>query len=203
MALEDFAIPESRTGQEMRYERPMSLVRLVARPLLAASFILDGVDHVRHPGTRTQAVTPMVNQLASRTSVPDDPELLVRVNGAAMAGAGTMLAIGKLPRLSSTVLAATVLPATFADYDFWAESDADRKAFKRKQFLTKLGLFGGVLLAAVDTQGQPGLAWRGERAVKDAKRAAGLAKKDARRAAADAKREARLARAQVKAALAS
>ncbi|MFV0459035.1 MAG: DoxX family protein [Actinomycetales bacterium] len=181
----------------------MSLVRLVARPLLAASFILDGVDHVRHPGTRTQAVTPMVNQLASRTSVPDDPELLVRVNGAAMAGAGTMLAIGKLPRLSSTVLAATVLPATFADYDFWAESDADRKAFKRKQFLTKLGLFGGVLLAAVDTQGQPGLAWRGERAVKDAKRAAGLAKKDARRAAADAKREARLARAQVKAALAS
>ncbi len=186
----------------MRYERPMSLVRRLARPLLAAKFVVDGVDHVRHPGTRVDGARPIVNQLAARTSLPNDPELLVRANGAAMAVAGTLLAFGKLPRVSATVLAATVLPATFADHAFWAEKDPDVKAEERRQFVTNLGLFGGVLLAAVDTQGQPGLAWRGNRAVRDAKRVAGSAKKDARRAARDAKREAQLARARVEAALA-
>ncbi len=185
----------------MRYERGMSLVRRIARPLVASKFIVAGVDHLRHPDSRAKPLAPVVSQLASRTSVPNDPVLVVRANGAAMAAAGTLLAIGKLPRLSASVLALTVLPATVADYDFWSESDPERKAAKRKAFLTNLALFGGVLLATVDTQGRPGLAWRGNRAVRSAKRVAGEAKKDARHAAKDARYEARLAKARVEAAL--
>ncbi len=176
----------------------MSLVRLVARPLLASKFILDGVDHVRHPGMRSEAVAPLVDKLSERTPVPNDAELFVRANGGAMAGAGALLAIGKMQRLSATVLAATSLPAILADHAFWAESDPDLKRVKRKEFLTSLGLLGGVLIAAVDTQGQPGLAWRGERAVKDAKRTAKHAKREAGRAKNAAKRDAKAATAVVK-----
>lgn len=171
----------------------MSLVRLVARPLLAAKFVLDGVDHVRHPGTRSDAYAPLVTRLAASTPVPDEPELVVRANGAAMAGAGALLAAGKAPRLAASVLAVTVLPATFADNAFWAESDPAVKRAKRREFLANLGLFGGVLLAAVDTQGRPGLAWRGERAVKDAKRSAKLAKREASRVSDLAKRDTKVA----------
>lgn len=184
----------------MRYERHMSLVRRIARPMLAAKFILDGVDHARHPSTRSETVAPVVNQLASHSAVPNDPDLVVRVNGAAMAAAGTLLALGRLPRLSAAVLALTVLPATVADNDFWAESDPELKRRKRRQFLNNVGLFGGVLLATVDTAGQPGLAWRGNRAVKDVKRSAKLARREADHLVADAKREAQLARAKVEAA---
>ncbi len=183
----------------MRYERVMSLVRRLARPLLAANFVIEGLDHVRHPGTRVESARPLVNTLAGPLRLPNDPETLVRANGAAMAVAGSLLAIGRFPRLSAAVLAASLVPATYVDHPFWTEKDPETKAVQRTRFLKNLGLLGGVLIASVDTDGRPGLAWRSERAAKDAKRAAGLAKKDAKRAGRSAKREARLARAKVEA----
>ncbi len=185
----------------MRYERGMSIVRRLARPLLAANFVIEGLDHVRHPGPRVDSARPLVSTLSGPLRLPDDPELLVRANGAAMAVAGSLLAIGRLPRLSATVLAASLVPATYIDHPFWAEKDPQEKAAQRTRFLTNLGLLGGVLIASVDTDGRPGLAWRSERAAKDAKRAAGHAKKDAKRAGRSARREARLARAKVEAAV--
>jgi putative oxidoreductase len=190
----------------------MSIVRRLARPLLAAPFVLEGVEHVRHPGPRVESARPLVSRLAEPLRLPDDPEMLVRANGAAMAVAGSLLATGRLPRLAAAVLAATVVPATYVENAFWAEKDPERKAAQRTRFLTSLGLLGGALLASVDTDGRPGLAWRSERAAKDAKRAAGLAKRDAKRAGRLAKhetrtltkgarREARLARAKVEAAV--
>lgn len=177
----------------------MSIVRRLARPLLAANFVIEGLDHVRHPGTRVESARPLVNTLAGPLRLPNDPEMLVRANGAAMAVAGSLLAIGRLPRLSAVVLAASLVPATYVDHPFWAEKDPEAKSAQRTQFLKNLGLLGGVLIASVDTDGRPGLAWRSERAAKDVKRAAGHATKDAKRAGRSAKREARLARAKVEA----
>jgi len=176
-------------------------VRRLARPLLAANFVVEGLDHVRHPGPRVDSARPLVSTLAGPLRLPEDPELLVRANGAAMAGAGSLLAIGRLPRLSAAVLAASLLPATYIDHPFWAEKDPETKAAQRTKFLTNLGLLGGVLIASVDTEGRPGLAWRSERAAKDARRAASLAAKDAKRATRGARREARLARFKVEAAV--
>jgi putative oxidoreductase len=185
----------------MRYEGAMSLVRRLARPLLAASFVVEGLDHVRHPGPRVDSARPLVDAVAGPLRLPQDPETLVRANGAAMAVAGSLLAVGRLPRLSALVLAASMVPATYVDHAFWAEKDPQEKAAKRSRFLTDLGLLGGVLIASVDTEGRPGLAWRSGRAAKDARRAAALAARDARRATHSARREARLARAKVEAAV--
>ena len=178
----------------MRYERAMSIVRRLARPLLAANFVVEGLDHVRHPGSRVESARPLVSTVSGPLRLPDDPEMLVRANGAAMAAAGSLLAVGRLPRLSAVVLAASLVPATYVDHPFWTEKDPKEKAAQRSRFLTNLGLLGGVLIASVDTEGRPGLAWRSGRAAKDARRAAALAAKDAGRATRGARREARRAR---------
>jgi putative oxidoreductase len=51
-------------------------------------------------------------------------------------------------------------------------------------------MLGGLIIAAVDTEGRPGVAWRARRAAKDARR-------EASHLAATARREAKLAAAQI------
>ena len=178
----------------MRYERDMIVCR-IARPMLATSFVLKGLDHVRHPSSRVETVRPLVSKLADRTQVvPNEPELLVRANGAIMAGAGLLLATGRAPRLAAGLLAVNMVPTILTDNDFWRESDLAERTRKRRELLSNVGLLGGVLLATVDTAGQPGIAWRSQRAAKDAQRMARNAKKSVRK-------EAELARARVEAAL--
>jgi uncharacterized membrane protein YphA (DoxX/SURF4 family) len=178
----------------------MTVVRRLARPLLAAMFIDGGLDQLRHPSTKLARAEPIVHKLAGPLHLPDDPELLIRANGAAMVGAGVMLATGRLPRLSALVLAGTIVPTTAAGHRFWEESDPVQKRNQRVHFLKNLGMLGGVLLAAVDTEGKPGVSWRAKRAAKDAARTARTAKREARMSAKAAKAEARLrARAAVEA----
>jgi putative oxidoreductase len=171
----------------------MTVVRRVARPLLAAMFIDGGLDALRHPSTKVAKAAPVVHKVAGPLHLPDDPELLVRANAAAMIGAGSLFALGKLPRLSALVLAASVIPTTLAGHRFWEESDPVLKRNQRLHFVKNLGLLGGTLLAAVDTGGKPGMPWRARRAAKDAARAAHTAKKEAKLSAKAAKAEARLA----------
>jgi putative oxidoreductase len=170
----------------------MTVVRRLARPLLAAMFIDGGLDQLRHPSSKLGKAEPLLRKVAGPLHLPDDPELLIRANGAAMVGAGTLLATGRLPRLSAMVLAASLVPTTVAGHRFWAESDPVQKRNQRTHFLKNLGLLGGTLLAAVDTGGKPGLPWRARRAAKDAGRTARTAKREARMAGKAAKAEARL-----------
>ena len=170
-------------------------MRRVARPLIAAPFIATGVDGVRHPGPRLDDARPVAARLAQAggsLGIPDDPELLVRVNSAAMGAAGLLLATGRLPRLAGLVLAVSGGASTVVHYQFWAEKDPDRRQAARQQFFLRLGLDGAALLAAVDTDGRPGLAWRSRKAAKSAEKTAVRAKREARRATRLAKAEARI-----------
>lgn len=179
----------------------MTLVRRFARPLLAAPFIANGLDGLRHPGPRVEAARPLVarfSDVASPLGVPNDPELLVRVNGAAMTGAGALLATGNLPRLAGLVLAVTSTASTVSNYPFWAEKDPETRRTQRREFLARVGLVGGALLAAVDTEGRPGLAWRGRKAAKTAEKTAARASREAKRATRLAKAEARVEGARLK-----
>ena len=180
----------------------MTLVRRLARPLLASTFVVGGVDRVKHPGRTAETVRPLVESWAPRLGIPDDAELLVRANGVAMVTAGTMLALGRFPRTSAAVLAATLLPTTLADGQFWREDDPEVRARSKTRLLTNLGLLGGVLLAAVDTEGRPGLAYRAHLASESVQRSARTAKREARHAAHAATREAKLKAAQAQHALA-
>jgi len=70
-----------------------------------------------------------------------------------------LLALGKAPRLAASALAATLVPTTLP-----------RTGSGRRRpgaacpapghFVKNLGLLGGLMLAAADTEGKPSLAWR-------------------------------------------
>jgi putative oxidoreductase len=180
----------------------MSLVRRLARPMLASMFVVGGADQVKHPGRKAETARPVVEKIAPRIGLPDDTELLVRANGVAMVGAGTMLALGWFPRTSAVVLAGTLVPTTVAAHQYWREEDPQERAVQRTSFYKNLGLLGGLLLAAVDTEGRPGLAYRAHLASESVQRSARTARREARHAAHSAAREARLKAAQAQHALA-
>jgi putative oxidoreductase len=141
----------------------MSIVRRLARPLLAAPLIQSGVETVRHPGPQAELARPVLKQVSGPLNLPDDPELVVRAAGGVTTAAGVMLALGKLPRVSALAIVLTA-PITQPSQPFWQEKDPALRQAQLTLFLKNLGLVGGALLAAVDTEGRPGLAWRTQRA---------------------------------------
>ena len=169
----------------------MTVVRRIARPMMAAIFVTSGLDTLRHPAKPAQAASPMVKALAGPLNLPDDPELFVRANGATMLLAGTMLGLGKLPRLAALALAVTLVPTTYVAHSFWTVEDPAARSQQRIHFLKNVGLLGGVLLASVDTAGEPGLAYRARRVRFEARRQTTLAKREARHVARSARREAK------------
>jgi uncharacterized membrane protein YphA (DoxX/SURF4 family) len=174
----------------------MTLVRRLARPMLASMFLVGGLDQLRHPQSKAPAVEDMLQKVSERLGLPDDPQTLVRVNGAVMVGAGTMLALGKMPRASALVLAGTLVPTTIGAHRFWEIDDPDKRAPQKVQFYKNLSLLGGVLIAAVDTAGKPGLSWRAQHLLDEGARGAGRTRRELKRAAKAARREAKLAASQ-------
>ncbi|MGW6623004.1 DoxX family protein [Nocardia sp. NPDC055002] len=149
---------------------PIKPVRRIARALLGTTFVAAGVNGLMNQKPRAAAAnalaekgrTGLPDALAAR--VPDDPSQFVRVNSAVQVVGGLLLASGRAPRPAALVLAATVVPGTVTEQDFWAENDPDRRAVKRVGFLKDLGLLGGLMIAAADTEGKPSLGWRARRA---------------------------------------
>jgi uncharacterized membrane protein YphA (DoxX/SURF4 family) len=146
--------------------------------MLASIFIVQGLDSLLHPDTKAPAAEKVVRPLAERVpAVPDSVEQAVRLNGAVQLVAGSLLAIGKFPRLSAAALAASLLPTTAAGHRFWESSDKQERAQQKIHFLKNVTMLGGLLIAAGDTAGNPSIAWRGRHAATTAKREAALTAK--------------------------
>lgn len=149
--------------------------------MLASIFIVQGYNTMRHPERVVKRAEPVVRPIAERVSfVPDDTEQAVRLNGAVQFAAGTMLALGWLPRLSALAIAGSLVPTTAAGHRFWEAEDEQERAQQKIHFLKNLAMFGGLLIAAGDTAGRPSLAWRSRHAVQTARREAALTAKTAR-----------------------
>jgi uncharacterized membrane protein YphA (DoxX/SURF4 family) len=145
------------------------LLRRVARPLLSAAFIGQGIEALRSPKPAADAARPTLEGLQKLPepvgpNVPRDAETFAKITAAVQIGGGVLLATGKVPRLASAALAATVIPANLGSHMFWSEVDPERKAQKRRDFLVDMSLLGGLIIASADTAGRPSLGWRGRRA---------------------------------------
>ncbi|WP_107765258.1 DoxX family protein [Nocardioides terrigena] len=175
----------------------MTVSRLIARPMLASMFVVGGLNALKNAdalAAKAQPVAdrfvPVAQKAVPQAPIPTNAVTLVRLNAVTHIAAGLALATGRAPRLASTVLAASLVPTTLAGHRFWEESDPAAKGNQQVHFFKNVSMMGGLLLAGVDTDGKPGLAWRARRAASDAKR-------EARQLAKDARREARLAKAQL------
>jgi putative oxidoreductase len=175
----------------------MTVIRLVARPMLASVFFVGAASALKSAPSLapkasrvTDKVVPLAQRVAPGVPVPADPVTIVRVNAAVQIAAAAALATGRAPRLSSAVLAASLLPTTIAGHAFWREEDPATRNTQRLNFFKGISLVGGLIIAGVDTEGRPGVAWRARRAAKDVKR-------EAKVLARQARAEARVARARL------
>jgi uncharacterized membrane protein YphA (DoxX/SURF4 family) len=142
----------------------MSISSRIARPLLASNFISGGVGAIQSPEGKVKSAAVVIEPLKARFAfLPEDPATLVRLNGMVQVGAGGLLALGKFRRLASWVLVVSVIPTTYAEHRFWEEVDDEVRRQQRVQFLKNVGLLGGLILAATDTEGAPSLGWRARR----------------------------------------
>jgi len=170
----------------------MTLIRLVARPMLASTFIYGGINALRNTSALAEASKPVNDEIrdiagkvAPQVPVPEDDKTMVRINAGVHIVAGLALATGRVPRLASAALAATVVPTTIAGHPFWDEKDKNRRNQQMTHFFKNLSMLGGLVLAALDTEGKPGMAWRAQHAV-------GSAKREAKHLRREAKQQARL-----------
>ena len=148
------------------------LVRRIARPMLSAVFIGRGVDALRNPKPAAAAARPTLEGLSKLPDpvgpkVPFNAETVARINAAVQIGGGLLLATGRMPRLASATLALSVIPGSLGGHMFWNEADPHRKADERRAFLADVSLIGGLIIAAVDTEGKPSLGWRGRHAARN------------------------------------
>jgi uncharacterized membrane protein YphA (DoxX/SURF4 family) len=154
----------------------MAVLRKITRPLLATPFVIEGVRALRRP----LPLAAGTESWARRLGVPvDDPLRVVKLNAAVQIGAGGLLALGRLPRTASLVLAASLVPTTLGEHAWWKEEDPELRKDQILEFAQRIGLFGALLLGAADTHGKPSAAYR-------ARTATTRGRKKAHRAAARA-----------------
>jgi len=180
--------------------------------MLGAIFVVSGARIILDPDSKvstakrvTDKIGPLIERVDPR--LPSDARTLVRLKAATDVVAGLLLASGRLSRPAAAVLAANLVPTTVAGHPFWTMSQPER-AQQETHFLKNIGLLGGLLLAAVDTQGKPGLAYRTSHAVdrsqrsvshavdrsqRSVSRAVNRSQRSMRRAVRTARREARIA----------
>ncbi len=146
------------------------MIRKIARPMLASVYIADGVDTLVNTGSHISSTETVLTKLRGvlpsdwARQVPNDPELVARAVGATKVGAGSLLAIGKAPRLAAGTLAVLAVPTIIGRHNFWEAETEEEKTERRNGFLTSIALLGGLGITSMDTAGKPGLAWRAQHA---------------------------------------
>lgn len=153
--------------------------------MLASMFLAGGLDALRNPEPKVSMAKAVAPKVAAALPVlPEhNTELLIRLNGGVQIGAGTLLALGRLPRLSALALAASLAPTTAAGHRFWEYDDAAQRQQQQIHFFKNVSMLGGLLLASTDTEGKPGLGWRTRHAVEHAEAAARRSRREVRLAA--------------------
>jgi putative oxidoreductase len=146
----------------------VTITRRIARPMLAAMFVSGGIEALRHPDTKVAKAEAVTQPVSDTLGLAQEAVDLVRINGAVMVAGGLLLASGRVPRLSATALAATLVPTTLAGHRFWECTDPKERTQQRVHFLKNVSMLGGLILAATDTEGAPSLTWRAKRTARKA-----------------------------------
>ena len=112
----------------------------------APIFISGGYSAVKDPAGKAAMAESTLDTIREYVpGLPEDNELLVRINGGVQILAGTTLLLGIKPRLSALALAGSLIPTTLAGHSFWEMEGGEAKAHQT-QFSKNLAAFGGLLL---------------------------------------------------------
>lgn len=151
----------------------MSVIRFLARPMLASSFVVAGVDKLKNADDTAQQLSPILRRASDALPFATSDQTLARIIGGTQVGAGVLFGLGKFSRLSAGILVLVSALNTFVEWRSADISTKEARNARRQQLLKNLSLSGGVLLAAVDTNGKPSLAWRAEHLTADVRKTTG------------------------------
>ena len=143
----------------------MSLARRAARAALAASFISGGIDQIRNPQPKAAPASPIAKPIADRVpQLPNDPESLVKLDGAIKVVGGLGLIVGPFARPAALLLAGSLVPTTLAGHRFWETNDPEQRVSDRVEFFKNVSLLGGLLVTALAPGGRPSVPWLANKA---------------------------------------
>lgn len=171
----------------------MALVRRIARPLLAAPFVVEGVRTVLRP-EREIDVCPeafeSVDSTLAKSSAPDfvDARTILRASGAVAAGAGLLYAANRCPRAAAATLLLTTSVGWAGRKKVW-ELRGEERAQEIRSIVTDAGLLGGVLLAVVDHDGKPSLGYKANEFVERSQKKAAAKQRELEKKTGAKKRE--------------
>lgn len=165
----------------------MSLVRRIARPLLAAPFIIEGF---RTAVTPQRAIDVYPDAFDSADKVLRDSPVpsavgareILRISGAIAAGAGIMYATNRSPRIAAVLLLGTTTVGWAGRKKIW-ELTGQERLEELSAIAKDAGLLGGVLLAVVDHDGRPSLSYRTEKFIERSQKNAEKKKRELEKAA--------------------
>lgn len=135
-----------------------TLLRLVARPMLAAVFFFDGMDALRFPDDhveRFKKIEPALEKLGLPPVLTSDARLLSRLAGLITALGAVGLALGKYPRSCAAILAAVNFPITVVNNPIWVAKTAKERRDYNRGLLVGASLAGGLGMAILDGNGMP------------------------------------------------
>ena len=130
---------------------------------------------------------PELDSYVTSAGIPTDAQTLVRVFGGVAAAAGVAFALNRAPRFSAGALLLSSTIALGGRRRIW-ELEGKERLEELGRIAGDLGLLGGVLLAVVDTDGKPGLAWRVDHAIERGQKIAENKRKDLEKAQKAAER---------------
>lgn len=152
----------------------MSLIRKVARPLLGAGFIADGIDRLRNTEEAADRLEPTLEELGSLVPqaevITSDPRRTVQVLGGIEVVAGVALAIGKCPRIAAFTLMGMHKVNSYVEMRAAGLDSVEDLTAQRDTLLKNLAILGGLGLAVADLAGKPSLSWRAEHLAKQSKK---------------------------------
>lgn len=126
------------------------LLSRVARPLLAAVSVANGVETLINPKPKMEAMTPLL----ARGPAPVNPTLVVSADAALKVTAGVAMGLGWAPRLAAGLLAVDLIPGVVAEHPFSPGGAPDARRAKQQNFLSNCALLGGLLLAIATSGGK-------------------------------------------------
>ncbi|WP_431812671.1 hypothetical protein [Kocuria sp. cx-455] len=170
----------------------MSIVRRLARPLLATGYIAGGVEAFRNSSAAAEKLDPVLKQveqvLPQVRPVTANRAQVAQGIAAAQVLAASALALSKLPRLSASVLLGTTAINGFVQYQSADASTKEGTSQRRSNVFKNLSLVGAVMIASVDTAGNPSLAWRASHLADDVRKNAAKVSKDTKKKFAQAEK---------------
>ena len=125
--------------------------------------MVDGLDAMTHPAhhvEKFEKVSPVLEKAGLPPVLTSDATLLTRASGAVSVVAGLGLATGHAPRTCAVVLAALNLPLTVVNHPLWKAKGRQERTEALSGLMRGAAVGGGLLLATVDREGEPSLAWR-------------------------------------------